>query len=214
MNGTSLTLPLSAGILLSALLALRGATAGPRRLLYIFKPLTTGLILVLALVLPGTVPSPYRPLLLLGLVASLAGDVFLMLPRDLFLAGLGSFLLTHLCYAAAFGTASGWHLSLLPIGLLVLSAGLILSTLWPALGRMRLPVLLYVSALLLMVWQADERWLAMHGTPALLALIGAVLFLVSDTVLALDRFRRPVRQGQILILATYWVAQYLIARSV
>ncbi len=214
MNGAALTLPLSAAILLAALAAIQGAAAGPRLLVYIFKPLTTALILVLALVLPGSVAAPYRPLIVLGLGASLLGDVLLMLPRERFLAGLGSFLVTHLCYAAAFGAAAGWRLSLLPAALLVGSGALVLSTLWPTLGRMRGPVLVYVAAILLMVWQADERWLQMRSQPALLALAGAVLFLISDTVLALDRFRRPLRHSQVVILVTYWLAQYLIARSV
>lgn len=214
MNGAALTVPLSAVIFLSAGLAVRGATAGPRWMLYLCKPLTTALILVLALVLPGTVASPYRPLLVVGLATSLLGDVFLMLPDDRLLPGLVSFLVTHLCYATAFASAAGWHFSLLPVTLLVGTAALVLSTLWPTLGRMRGPVLFYVAALLLMVWQADERWLQTRSLTALLALSGAVLFLVSDTVLALNRFRRHLRYGQAIILGSYWLAQYLIARSV
>src|SRR5690606_6397490 len=68
---------------------------------YVFKPLTTVLILAIALLADNPISSTYRALIVAGLVASLAGDVFLMLP-DRFTPGLLSFLIAHIFYILAF----------------------------------------------------------------------------------------------------------------
>src|SRR5690606_41962032 len=86
----------------SACLAILGKYRGPGPLVYLFKPLTTVLILLLALLASPPVTPAYQWLIVLGLLFSLAGDVFLMLPRDRFVAGLVSFLIAHLFYIAAF----------------------------------------------------------------------------------------------------------------
>src|SRR5512147_2406717 len=102
-------LDLTSTILLATAVAcalhLRAAYRGPRWQVYLFKPLTTTLLFGLAAALPPAHGSAYRLAILVGLVFSLAGDVFLMLPRDRFLAGLASFLAAHLAYIAAFGAA-------------------------------------------------------------------------------------------------------------
>jgi uncharacterized membrane protein YhhN len=185
--------------------------AGRRVGVYIFKPLTMLLALALALH-PEASASGYRSLVVAGLVASLAGDVLLMLPRDRFAAGLASFLLAHLLYVAAFAPAAG----LTHPGLLLVFAGAGAATyalLHARLGRMRLPVLVYVAALAAMAWQAGARWLELRETGALLAFLGAALFVVSDAALAWNRFRRPFRAAQAVVLGTYFPAQWLIALS-
>ncbi len=73
---------------------------------YACKPLATVLILWLALGAAAPGSSRYRWLVGAGLAASLAGDVFLMLPGDWFVFGLASFLLAHLCYVVAFAPGS------------------------------------------------------------------------------------------------------------
>src|SRR3970040_1399630 len=102
MMGTALFFPLLPLIFLTAMLAIYGEMVGRRRLVYVFKPLTTVLIIALAAQLPAEAASRYRAAVLAGLVLSLAGDVFLMLPGDRFIAGVAPSLAAHLSSLTAF----------------------------------------------------------------------------------------------------------------
>ncbi|HEY0139968.1 MAG TPA: lysoplasmalogenase [Thermoanaerobaculia bacterium] len=182
---------------LSALVHIAAEYRGPRALVYVCKPLTTTLLI--AAVMVAGEDSRYRTLILAGLVLSLAGDVFLMLPRDLFLPGLISFLLAHLAYIAAFGFRASviW---LIPYALIAL---VVLRLLWPGVPKaMRVPVIVYVAALIVMAWQSIPR------VP-----IGGALFVASDATLAWNRFRTPFRAAQAVIMSTYVAAQVLIAAT-
>jgi uncharacterized membrane protein YhhN len=200
--------------LVSTALLLRAEYAGDRGQVYVFKPLTTTLIVTLALAAPSPVSSFYQGAIVLGLLVSLAGDVFLMLPSDRFVAGLASFLVAHVCYIAAFLSVAGLSLSVMVLVPFVLYGGVLLRVLWPHLGRLRGPVLLYAAVLLVMGWQAAEQHLTVPSTGTLLALVGAMFFVVSDSVLAFNRFVRPFRAAQAVVLSTYFVAQGMIALSV
>jgi uncharacterized membrane protein YhhN len=90
----------------------------------------------------------------------------------------------------------------------------IFSILSPHLGQMKLPVLVYMVVILVMAWQAWERWSQTGQSGALLAFLGAVLFLISDSALAVKRFGGRYKSAPALILSTYFAAQWLIARSV
>ncbi len=185
-----------------------------RRAIYLLKPLTTVLILALAATAPQPVSRGYQALVCAGLLFSLAGDVFLMLPRDRFVAGLASCLVAHLFYVAAFAPRPVTLAAPLVLAALVVYGMVLLRALWPRLGELRVPVAVYAAALLVMAWQAAERWAVLHTTPALLAALGAGLFVVSDSVLAWERFRRSHPYGQAVVLGTYFAAQWLIASSV
>jgi len=65
-----------------------------------------------------------------------------------------------------------------------------------------------------MVWQAWERWNSIGGRYALSAAVGAVLFLASDSLLAWNKFRKPVKSAEVWKLSTYFLAQWMIAMSV
>jgi len=202
---------LSILVALSAAAHITAEYEGPRKHVYVFKPLTMVFIIAIALLSPS---STYKHLILAGLLFSLAGDIFLMLPSDRFLHGLISFLVAHLFYIAAFtldGGRSPRFLTALP---LLAYGGLMLYLLLPGLGKMKAPVTVYVLVILLMVWQACNRWMSTWMITGLLATAGACLFAASDSILALNRFRRPMRSAQFLILASYFAAQWLIALSV
>jgi uncharacterized membrane protein YhhN len=181
---------------------------------YLFKPLTTILLLLLALSGASVQGPRYQVAICVGLVCSLLGDVFLMLPHDRFLPGLASFLAAHVAYLAAFtsgvsvGAAPALLLPLLPI------AAFLLWLLWPSLGALRLPVLLYTGTILFMVWQAWSRRSTLPSPATTLAAVGATLFLASDSLLSLNRFWRPLPLAPALIMSTYVGAQALIALSV
>lgn len=206
---------LSPPILVAALLTIGAEYRGPRRVVYVCKPLTTTLILLLALVTGGD-DRIYTALIVVGLACSLAGDIFLMLPQDRFIAGLISFLMAHLAYLAAFVLAADrpWSgTSVLPLIPLLGYGFAVLVILRPHLGPLMVPVLAYMIVILLMAWRAIE-YARQYPTPGpLAAALGALFFVVSDSILAINRFARPFRAAQALVLGTYFVAQWLIALS-
>lgn len=206
--------------LLTLFALLTGAThiwtdyRGPRWLTYVAKPATTTLILLLAFLTPTPVSSVYQWLILVGLLFSLAGDIFLMLPADHFLAGLVSFLLAHLCYLSAFGLALPiWSLSWWGAPVLFFAGGIYL-LLHPYLGAMRLPVLFYMATISLMAWLAITLFIQRGEGWALAAAVGAIFFVISDAALALNHFRQRFGSAQLIVLGTYYLAQWLIALSV
>ncbi len=160
------------------------------------------------------ISSSYRLLIVLGLLASLAGDIFLMLPGDRLMQGLFSFLIAHIFYAAAFtfegvGGAPIWY-----VAPFLLYGVVMLWRLWPDLGSMRIPVIIYVATILFMAWQAANRWIETEDEGSFLALIGAYLFVMSDSALAVERFKGRFRAAPFWVLSTYFAAQLLIALSV
>lgn len=205
---------LSVLILISGVGAIGADYAGKKQLHYVLKPLTTILIIALAL---WAAPSPatlYSVAIAIGLVFSLGGDIFLMLPKDRFLAGLISFLLAHVAYIVAFVSAEGFHLAPVALGLLALYGVSLFQQLWPGLGRMKVPAFVYMIAILVMAWQAGGLWQATGQSNHMLAAIGALFFILSDSILAYNRFRRPFTAARPIILGTYYFAQWLIALSV
>ena len=88
-------------------------------------------------------------------------------------------------------------------------------SLWPGVaGSLRIPVVLYAGALLAMAAQAASRAASRRNAAAILAAVGAGLFVVSDSVLAFQRFRHPLASGHVMVLGTYFAAQGGIAISV
>jgi uncharacterized membrane protein YhhN len=211
---TSLVIAAIAAATLSVGLHLRAEYRGPRWQVYLFKPTTTALLLLLAALSTTAHGARYQQAVVVGLGCSLIGDVLLMLPRDRFVAGLASFLLAHLAYVAAFsaevpiGTAPVLLLPLVAVGILLLRL------LWPGLGKLRLPVVLYAVTIVLMVWQAWGRHSVLATSGSLFAAAGATLFMASDAVLAVNRFRHPFPSAQGVIMVTYVAAQALISLSV
>jgi uncharacterized membrane protein YhhN len=201
-------------ILVSAILAIVGEVTGRRRLVYAAKPLTMMLILVLAMGSGGRGWDLYRIAILTGLFASIVGDVFLMLPGDRFLPGLLSFLVAHICYIVAFSTPHALNGGLWVLALMVVYGCAMYGFLFSRLGVLKLPVAAYVAVILAMGWAAVARFVAEHSSASFDAAVGALLFIASDSLLAIDRFRKPLRWAGLWILSTYFGAQLLIAKSV
>ncbi|MBS0301136.1 MAG: sterol desaturase family protein [Proteobacteria bacterium] len=152
-----------------------------------------------------------QALLLLALLCSLSGDAFLMLPGH-FIAGLVSFLLAHVGYVALFRQGVPWfgHWRAL-LAALALGAGMY-AFLWqgglPA--ALRVPVAAYVLVIALMAAQAWGRWAVLRDRPALWVALGACFFMLSDSLLATNRFVTPLPWAQVWVLSTYYAAQALI----
>jgi uncharacterized membrane protein YhhN len=205
---------LSACVLVSAVMTIWFDAKGRRGLFHVFKPLTMGLAITVALIARTPVPPAYKTLILAGLLCSLAGDIALIVPEKRFTAGLVSFLAAHVFYILAFKPGPGHRVSggvLLPFLIFGL---LMFRILAPSLGRLKFPVFVYIGAITAMAWLAAGRFIDMGGMRPLLAFAGAVLFLISDSVLAYDRFVKKLGPAQAIILGAYFPAQLLIALSI
>ncbi|MBN1563288.1 MAG: lysoplasmalogenase [Anaerolineae bacterium] len=208
-----LTIVLSLLALGSAILTITAKFSETKKQEYIFKPLTMIWIILIAILADDPVSTTYQVLILLGLLASIVGDVMLIDPRR-FVYGLVSFLIAHIFYIIAFtaeGDASAPIWYIIPFALYGVA---ILRWLWPDLGEMKVPVMIYVLAIMIMAWQAANRWIEVRETGPLCAMIGAYLFVFSDSVLAVEHFRETWRTARILVLGSYFAAQWLIALSI
>ncbi len=200
--------------LLSAVTTIGADARKKYGLVYFFKPLTMALIVSLAAIGQRAGTPRYKYCILAGLALSLGGDIFLMLRRKRFLEGLACFFTAHLFYIAAFVSHRPVSVN---VGLLipfVVYLGFMTGILWTRLGRMKVPVVSYMLVLTAMAVLAAERYHLGVGGGAVYALQGSILFIVSDSLLAANRFIREFRPAQILILGFYFAAQWLIALSV
>lgn len=209
-------------ILFFAAMAIVGAwLGGPGLWLhYVGKPLATLSILWLGASMSPASSPRYRRAVLIGMALSLVGDVLLMLPGDYFVPGLIAFLLAHIGYVVAFAPGSSTKAKLGAFALLAAVAGANLAGLLPRIGAdLKIPVLAYVVVLASMAALA----LARAWTPALAgaaprsvryAAAGGLCFVLSDSLLAWDKFGGGIPLPSLLILASYWLAQWCIAKSV
>lgn len=205
MNGGAISL-----LALAALIAAVDwwAVARARRTIeYVAKPaVMLALILLAATAAPNS--GSMQTWFIVALVSSLAGDVFLMLEREQFLAGLGSFLVAHLAYVAGLISA-GVSLAGLAVGGVVAAAAI--TTVGRRIGSsvaarhrsLLTPVWAYIAAISAMLVAAVGT-----GLPA--AIIGATLFFVSDALLGWNRFVAPLPHGRIGIIVTYHTGQALL----
>lgn len=213
----SLRQALVIAVVFSACVTIAGHYLRPERqlLVYIFKPLTTILILGVTLLAGRPFTDPYAGAIAVGLVFSLAGDIWLMLPGDRFVPGLASFLLALVCYAWAFrGGLSGSDFVLVLAFLIVVGA-VTLRYLWPGVAAgLRGPFLVYSTVMILMCSLGAGRAMREPSVGSLAAAGGAILFMASDTMLGINRFRRPFQLAHAAVLGTYFAGQLVISLSV
>lgn len=179
--------------------------ADRRTVRYVTKPAALVFLIGVAVTLEPVDPT-IRTWMVIGLVLSLAGDVFLMLDEKWFVAGLGSFLLGHIAYIVGLQLGhESWGLTL--VGLAVVAAAI------ATVGRrvvqgvgagdhreMVPPVIAYLVVISAMVVSA-------FGTAGLWAIVGASLFYISDATLAWNRFLEQRRFGPLAVMVTYHLGQ-------
>ncbi|MDI6770615.1 MAG: lysoplasmalogenase [Anaerolineales bacterium] len=160
----------------------------------------------------------------LGLLLSLAGDIFLMLPREQFIAGLVAFLLAHVAYIIGL-TAGMTALPTLWAGMLIIVLGVGLTRVMkPIIGglkakgltRLVMPVQVYGLVITAMLFTAmltvyRVEW---NASAAALVSAGAFLFYLSDIILAWHRFVNPIKNGRVMNMVTYHLGQMLLATGV
>lgn len=172
---------------------------------YITKPL---LIPLLAWGLVGSAWGRVK-WVWIALFFSWVGDVLLMLPYNLFVFGLASFLLAHVFYIRHFW--GEWDRQQVPFrwptaGGVVIYLLALLLFLYPILGALKIPVILYgfvISTMLL---------LALHTRRPGYSL-GAALFVLSDSILAVNKFHTPIPFAALLVMSTYGLAQFYLVKE-
>jgi uncharacterized membrane protein YhhN len=158
-----------------------------------------------------------------ALLCSWAGDTVLELPHVLdrpqlneilFMAGLLCFMATHVFYFTVFCLTPGKNYAvqkfirfILPV---LIYGALLLYLMYDDLGAMRIPVIIYTVVLLAMLAAAINRYKKVNNLSYYLVLAGAILFVLSDSLLAVNKFSHPFSASSPLIMSTYVAGQFLI----
>ena len=156
----------------------------------------------------------WRVYVVAALVFSWAGDVFLI-SSDWFIAGLISFLIAHVFYIIAYqktGAATG-QLKPLDILKFVVYGVLLIWLIYPGLGNLLIPVLVYALVLLGMGIWAHKRRGATTTISFKMVATGAILFALSDGLIAVNKFAFEIPAERLLIMSIYMTAQYLIVQG-
>jgi uncharacterized membrane protein YhhN len=197
---------LSALAVVAAVLYLAGLAAHRPDLCLVAKPLPA---LALAALVLSARRDAYGGAVAAGLILSAVGDLLLEVPGR-FVAGLATFLCAHLAYTAAF-LRDERRLRAARAVPFAIWLGAAFASIRPGLAQMAVPVVVYMLAIGTMMWRAAARWRDHPGAAA--ALAGAILFGLSDTLIALDRFRAPIPGARVAIILLYWTGQAGIAAS-
>lgn len=222
MTSNATSAPSKAFFLL--LIAVAAASTGTAALgLVDLHRMTKPLVMVIAIILiaarayqsrpKGRFESKFKTWLLIALVCSLAGDVALMFP-GYFISGLLAFLLAHLAYIALLKLGQAWFPSRRALIVTLGFGAAMYAVLWHG-GLpppLRAPVAAYVLVITLMAAQAIGRATVLHDKAAWGVALGAGFFMLSDTLLALNKFVVPLPLAPLWVLSTYYLAQILIVR--
>jgi len=179
---------------------------------YLTKP---GIILFLSLYFISSTPKTRSfKLFVVALAFAWLGDVFLLFSgANFFLMGLGSFLLMQILYSFLFFQDKQIQKKKALLSILLLTAFSIgfNSYLWPFVQEMRVPVIIYSMAITLMAFTGINRNRSLPGYSYIF--IGVILFVISDTVLAVNNFGPGFWKGGFVVMLTYILAQYYIVEG-
>jgi len=196
----------------AAVLATATAALGMLDAHRVFKPmaLLLAIILVASRARHQRAEGRFDYILGAALVFSLAGDCLLMFP-GFFIPGLVAFLIAHLFYIALFKQGAPWFASQRALLLTLAVGAAMYAFLFPGLNPvLRVAVGAYVLVIALMAAQAIGRATVLRDKAALGVAIGAGFFMLSDALLATNRFAFPLPMAQLWVLSTYYIAQILI----
>jgi uncharacterized membrane protein YhhN len=198
----------------SAILCIRAKYRGPKIHIYLFKPLTTIIIFAIALYVGSDNQSLYKYFIASGLIFCLFGDIFLILPSKKFIYGLTSFLFAHLLFSIAFASSFKIVVTWWLMAGFTFIAIILAKILLPSVEKIKIPIIVYILIISLMAWLSWERFKILNDTFSLLAAVGTLFFLVSDSALALNKFKKKFKRAELIILSTYYLSIWLIALSV
>ncbi|MBM3173802.1 MAG: lysoplasmalogenase [Chloroflexi bacterium] len=165
-------------------------------------------IISLAIMAFTSVAGLQGKLLFTALLLSAAGDVTLSLGSgEYFIPGLGLFLIAHVVYIVTFSRDFKMGKSRIPIAAILVAYAVAMAIIMaPSLKEMAIPVFCYLVVITKMGIMA-----AFRASKSKMVLYGAVLFIISDSMIALNKFVAPVPASDYLIMITYYLAQFLIA---
>lgn len=195
-----------------------GNTENLKTVHYIAKPAIVISLIFLFLKTSGLLSNSIKFLTFLALIFSLLGDVLLMFvdkSTHFFTIGLVAFLLAHMMYILVFLKHRNDKKSALGlIIILAIYAVGLFYLLRNGLGEMLVPVLIYMIVILAMATSAFLRQGSVNSLSFKLVFIGALFFMISDSILALNKFYKPIMLSNISIMVTYALAQYLIVLGI
>jgi uncharacterized membrane protein YhhN len=156
----------------------------------------------------------YKKFIFVGLLTSSLGDMFLVARVNLFIPGILAFAVAHVFYIFALEPSDGGGKSRLK-NLYILGAIAIAFTLQEDIDSViMLPLaMLYLSLIFVMSWRATNAYERSHTFPAFAACVGSVLFIMSDFLIAVDKWKFAVPFAQFFVMITYYSAQFFIALS-
>ena len=185
---------------------------------YITKPLILLLLIVLFITQSKHLSLKTRKFAILALVFSLIGDILLMFVNksDLFfIGGLVAFLLAHTMYIIVFlNKRNSKSLSIPFVVVLMIYAFVLFYVLRNSLGELLIPVIVYMLIILTMVISASLRKDRVSKFSYNLVFIGALFFMISDSILSLNKFYQPIPLSNIGIMLTYAIAQLFIVLGI
>ena len=193
-----------------------GIAANIASLHYIAKPLLIPILILLLVFTKTTIRR--KNLLLIGLFFSWLGDMFLLFEdrnKLFFIFGLVCFLTTHIFYIIYFLKIKSSSISLLkkyPLLLFVVIAYGV-SLVWflfPHLGDLKIPVMLYAAVICTMLLCSLHIFYKVNNPANWYFLIGAKMFVLSDSLLAINKFYQPFAYAGVAIMLTYCAAQFFI----
>lgn len=193
-----------------------GITANFTLLHYAAKPLLLPALMILTALATGTVTG--KKLMLTALFFSWVGDVFLLFEARqqlFFIFGLICFLTTHILYIIYFLSIRSEKISLLikfPILILaVVAYGIsLVGLLFPHLGGLKIPVMAYAAVICTMLLSSLHVFNKVIRPVNVLYISGALFFVLSDSLLAVNKFYQAFEYAGMFIMFTYCLAQYLI----
>lgn len=186
---------------------------------YLAKPVLLPALMVLLFSAVAATPGKY--LMLTALFFSWLGDLFLLFEDKndlLFIFGLASFLTTHILYIVYFLHIRGNGVSLLKkqpfpaVAVVFYGAGLVW-LLFPHLGDLKIPVILYAAVICTMLLSSLHIFYKVNKKAGILFVAGALLFVLSDSLLAINKFHTPFALAGVWIMLTYCAAQYFIVNG-
>jgi uncharacterized membrane protein YhhN len=189
------------GFWLSALLFIALLSQPPSLLTTVVKIVPIAILAILVMRASG---DWKRIGILAALVFSAGGDIFMA--QDDFILGLSFFLIAHICYLVVFWHSIEFNLLRVLLALVIVSATFIsASILSPNLGELVIAVYFYIGVIAAMGITAS---LGAKNHP--LVILGALAFMVSDSIIAFNRFYAPIEGSRYVVMITYYLAQYLL----
>jgi len=185
---------------------------------YAFKPMIVLSLIVFFLMQSKSLDKTIKYLTVLALICSVAGDIFLMFDEEnpnYFILGLIAFLLAHVMYILVYLKHRNRNRKSLPfmIILIIYASGLFY-LIKDGLGVMLIPVVIYMFVILTMAVTAFLRKGSVSIKNYNWVFLGAILFLISDSLLSVNMFFKPILFANILIMVTYSFAQYFIVLGI